>query len=344
LLGLPAVSAFSNSRLVANRREMWGPASRAASRLSDLILAPIAAGLTEKRLLIVADGALHYIPFAALPRPGKSEPMVAAYEIVNVPSASALSVIRNAGSRRRAQNQVAVFADPVLEPDDARVRRGPSASAPRRTDRPDVLRAASASGIARFTRLAYTRDEAEAIAGVAGRPRSRYAVDFEASRAAALGPDVASFRVVHFATHGLINSATPQLSGLVLSLVDRDGRAQDGFVRLHDIYNLKLNADLVVLSACRTALGRDIHGEGLIGLTRGFMYAGAPRVVASLWDVRDRATAELMSRFYTQLLKRGLSPAAALREAQVSMWREPRWQSPFNWAGFVIQGERSALP
>ncbi|HEX6047098.1 MAG TPA: CHAT domain-containing protein, partial [Pyrinomonadaceae bacterium] len=147
------------------------------------------------------------------------------------------------------------------------------------------------------------------------------------------------YRIVHFATHGLLNSQHPALSGIVLSLYDEQGRPVDGFLRAHEIYNLQLNADLVVLSACRTALGREIKGEGLVGLTRGFMYAGTPAVVASLWDVRDQATAELMSRFYEGMFKEGKRPAAALRAAQLSLSKEKRWSAPYYWAGFVLQGE-----
>jgi CHAT domain-containing protein len=144
---------------------------------------------------------------------------------------------------------------------------------------------------------------------------------------------------VHFATHGLLNSRHPELSGLVLSLVDGEGKPQNGFLQAHEIYNLTLGAELVVLSACQTALGKEIRGEGLLGLTRGFMYAGAPRVVASLWNVPDRGTAELMERFYQSMLAKGLPPAAALRGAQVAMWQDKRWSSPFYWAGFTLQGE-----
>jgi CHAT domain-containing protein len=129
------------------------------------------------------------------------------------------------------------------------------------------------------------------------------------------------------------------LSGVVLSLVDEQGNPQVGFLRAHEIYNLKLNADLVVLSACRTALGKEIKSEGLIGLTRGFLYAGASAVVATLWDVRDEATAELMKRFYRGMLKEGMHSAAALRAAQVSMWKDKRWEAPYYWAGFALQGE-----
>ena len=165
------------------------------------------------------------------------------------------------------------------------------------------------------------------------------ALDFDASRKVATAADIRDYRIVHFATHALMNNEHPELSGIVLSLVDAQGRPQNGFLRLYDIYNMKLAADLVVLSACQTALGKEIRGEGIVGLTRGFMYAGAPRVVASLWRIDDRATAELMRRFYAHMLGEGLRPAAALRAAQVSMLQEKRWQAPHYWAAFTLQGE-----
>jgi CHAT domain-containing protein len=165
------------------------------------------------------------------------------------------------------------------------------------------------------------------------------ALDFAASRANATSAELGQYQIVHFATHGLINNRHPELSGIVLSLVDEQGRTQNGFLRLYEIYNLKLAADLVVLSACQTAVGEEIKGEGLLGLTRGFMYAGAPRVVATLWQVDDRATAELMRRFYQKMLGEGLRPAAALKAAQVSMQSDSRWRSPHYWAAFTLQGE-----
>jgi CHAT domain-containing protein len=200
-------------------------------------------------------------------------------------------------------------------------------------------RSARDAGLMSFTRLAFTRREAEAITDLAAGRSKLKALDFEASRATATNPDLSQYRIVHFATHGLLNSAHPELSGLVLSLVDERGQPQDGFLRLHEIYNLKLGADLVVLSACQTALGKEVKGEGLVGLTRGFMYVGAARVLVSLWNVSDEATAELMKRFYRGILKDGLQPAAALRAAQIAMWKQPRWAAPYYWAGFVLQGE-----
>jgi CHAT domain-containing protein len=169
--------------------------------------------------------------------------------------------------------------------------------------------------------------------------RGTRAVDFSASRQTMLSAPWGRARIVHIATHGLLDAERPELSGLVLSLVDQEGRPQDGFLRLHEVYNLDWSADLVVLSACQTALGKEIKGEGLVGLTRGFMYGGAPRVVASLWNVNDSATAQLMKRFYAGLLGQKLSPAAALRAAQVEMWRRQPARSPYFWAPFVLQGE-----
>ncbi len=187
--------------------------------------------------------------------------------------------------------------------------------------------------------MIFSRREADEITGLAGARASFKALDFAANRATALGSNLSQYRIIHFATHGLLNSQHPELSGIVLSLVDKEGLPQDGFLRLHDIYNLKLAADLVVLSACKTGLGKEIKGEGLVGLTRGFLYAGAPRVVASLWKVDDRATAELMKLFYQRMLRDSLRPAAALRKAQIDMWKQPRWAAPYYWAGFTLQGE-----
>ncbi len=188
-------------------------------------------------------------------------------------------------------------------------------------------------------RLPFSRDEADAITRLAGQKDALRAIDFDASRANALEGSLEDYRIVHFATHGLIDSEQPELSGLILSLVDARGQPQDGLLRLPDIFNMTLKADLVVLSACQTALGQEIRGEGLVGLTRGFMYAGAPRVVASLWQVSDVATAELMKKFYAGMLQRRLPAAAALRAAQRELASDPRWSAPYYWAGFVLQGE-----
>ena len=189
-------------------------------------------------------------------------------------------------------------------------------------------------------RLPSTRQEARAILDLVPRADRFEALDFHANRLAATSPELSQYKFVHFATHGLLNSSHPGLSGLIFSLVDRQGNDQDGFLSAHEVFDLNLPVDLVVLSGCRTGLGKEIKGEGMLGLTRGFMYAGAARVAVSLWDVNDMSTAELMKHFYGGMLgKENLSPSAALRDAQVAMWKSSRWHAPYYWAAFVLQGE-----
>jgi CHAT domain-containing protein/Tfp pilus assembly protein PilF len=321
---------------------------KAAAALSRLVLGPVASQLKTRRLLIVADGALQYAPFAALPEPSSqpavaSNPLVLKHEIVNLPSASVLAALRReTAGRAAAAKTLAVFADPVYRDDDSRIGQG-TAGRPggnvEALSNAEVQRAASESGVEDFLRLRFSRQEAEEIARFAPADKKFEALDFAASRATATRADLDQYRIVHFATHALINNRHPELSGLVLSLVDDQGRPQNGFLRLYEIYNLKLGADLVTLSACQTALGKEFRGEGLVGLTRGFMYAGAPRVAASLWRIDDRATAEMMKRFYQRMLGEGMTAAAALRAAQVSMWDDKRWSAPRYWAAFTLQGE-----
>jgi CHAT domain-containing protein len=191
-------------------------------------------------------------------------------------------------------------------------------------------------------RLFFSRQEAEAILAVAPAGAGMKAIDFQANRATATSDKLSQYRIVHFATHGLLDAVRPELSGIVLSLVDERGQPQDGFLRLHEIYNLRLPAELVVLSACQTGLGKETRGEGLVGLTRGFMYAGAKRVVASLWKVDDEATRDLMKVFYEKMLRDKMRPAAALHAAQAEMINNPkfkRWRAPYYWGAFVLQGE-----
>jgi len=165
------------------------------------------------------------------------------------------------------------------------------------------------------------------------------ALGFDATRETAMSSLVGEYRIVHFAAHGFVNKEHPELSGILLSTVDRSGNKTNGFVPVRDIYNLNLSADLVVLSACESALGKDVRGEGLVGLTHGFMASGSKSVIASLWKVDDRATSMLMAEFYRSMLQDGLSPAAALRSAKEKIRREKSWQAPYFWAGFVLQGE-----
>jgi CHAT domain-containing protein/tetratricopeptide (TPR) repeat protein len=281
---------------------------RAAQALSAMILAPLGERMLPPRLLIVAHGALQYVPFAALTRPGRPAPLLVEHEIVYAASASVLMELRAGAPREgRSEKDLAVLADPVFG--DA------------------------------YPRLPHTRVEAAELVRLAGKDRTVTALGLDANRDAIAGPAFAGCRIVHLATHAFVDGERPEMSGLVLSLVDAKGRPDDrGILRLHDIYDLKLDADLVVLSACQTALGQEVRGEGLVGLTRGFLYAGARRVVASLWSSPDEATAVLMSAFYRNLLKRGLTPPAALRAAQLSLRRSGRWTA-YDWAGFIVQGD-----
>ncbi|HMX29507.1 MAG TPA: CHAT domain-containing protein, partial [Blastocatellia bacterium] len=188
-------------------------------------------------------------------------------------------------------------------------------------------------------RLPFSREEANAILALTPESERFVALDFDANQDAAIKPELGQYRYVHFATHGLVDNQTPELSGLVLSQLDAEGRNRDGYLRMVEIYNLNLPAELVVLSACKTGLGKDVRGEGLMSLTRGFMYAGAARVLVSLWDVNDKSTADLMSELYRGLLERRLRPSAALRAAQLKMMNTRQWAAPFYWAGFTQQGE-----
>lgn len=325
------------------------PAS--AATLSRMLLGPLASELKSKRLLIVGEGILQYVPFGALPDPSNQktsgsdqtpQPMIAGHEIISLPSASVLGVLRrDMRDRPRALKTIAVFADPVFVAQDPRIgsirKEGPIDNSEQGSD---VKRSAEESGLNGFPRLRFSRQEADQIIRLAPRSNSFEALDFAANKTAATSEDLKQYRIVHFATHSLINSRHADLSGIVLSLVDQEGKPQNGFLRLYDIYNMNLSAELVVLSACQTALGKDIKGEGLVGLTRAFMYAGASRIVASLWRTEDRATAVLMNRFYESMLAgNGMSPAAALRKAQLSMWQDKRWRQPRYWAAFTLQGE-----
>jgi CHAT domain-containing protein/tetratricopeptide (TPR) repeat protein len=328
--------------------------STAAAELSRMLLAPVAQQLGKRRLAIVADGALHYLPFGALPDPngldgnaGDWKPLIVEHEIVNLPSATTLAVLRRELKERKpAPKTLAVLADPVFMADDERFKARTNRTAPGPDEsiaglnRQRILNqlAQSKAGL-KIARLPFTRQEGEQIMALVPAGAGMKALDFEASRATATSDQLSQYRYVHFATHGLADSERPELSTIVLSLFDEQGRPQDGFLRAHEVYNLNLPAEMVTLSACETGLGKLTRGEGLVSLTRGFMYAGAARVVVSLWSVSDRATAELMAKFYRRVLVEGERPAAALRAAQVEMWRDKRWEAPYYWAAFTLQGE-----
>ena len=322
--------------------------------LSRELLGSVQAQLGNKRLVIVADGALQYIPFGVLPsvastRPqaGKDAvyaPLILTNEIVNEPSASSVQLLRTR-PRSIPTKVVAVFADPVFDPKDTRVKGLQESSAKPITEESRLKQALRDLGDMgspnefRLDRLQYSAAEASAI-GKLAPTSSKLALNFEANRNSVLTTDLKQFRIIHFATHGLLNPRHPELSGIVLSMVDERGRPQDGFLMLNDIYDLNIPVDLVVLSACQTGIGKEVRGEGLVALPRGFLLAGATRIIASLWRVDDEATAELMKRFYGHMLNETMPAISALRQAQIDMISKgDEWRAPYYWAGFVLQGE-----
>jgi len=360
-----------------------------AASLSALLGLDRATSETKcERLLIVGDGELQYLPFAALLVPSKGEqrhdsahtkqpfeqgdklvPLLAYYEIEEPPSMTVVAELK----RRRVETQkpapsktIAVIADPVFSAADERCCKparnaivgGKIASRRLPAERHSLAldltggnrRMARESGIidgrGQIARLGFTRLEADEILALVPPSEQFKATGFDANFALLTdGTKLSPYRILHFATHGLLNSEHPELSGILLSLVDEQGKQQNGFMQMHQIYNLHLPTEMVVLSACETGIGKKMRGEGLNGISRGFMYAGASRVVASLWKVNDDSTSQLMKYFY-QNLHLGenrdfghLRPAAALRAAQLEMMKHRIWRHPYFWAAFVIQGE-----
>ena len=328
--------------------------------LSQIILAPVADQLQDKRILVVADGNLHYLPFSVLSSTTDYSPLSDRHEIINLPSASTLAILRQQAIAPISQaSSLAIFADPVFNEADCRLKgQGGNCATPAQPQQNLELpsgdrlnlplpvellalkRSASNFTQVNWDRLPGTRTEAQDIVALFPKTANTLeAFDFDANRELLMGDRLQNYDLIHIATHGFLNASEPELSGLVLSLFDENQHLQNGFLRLNDVFNLKLNADLLVLSACETGLGENVRGEGLVGLSRGFMYAGVPRIVMSLWQVSDEATAEFMTRFYRNLLEEKLTAAAALKETQREMREETEWTHPYYWSAFILQGE-----
>ncbi|MEN7342093.1 MAG: CHAT domain-containing tetratricopeptide repeat protein [Pseudomonadota bacterium] len=300
-----------------------------AAELGDMLLAPVEHHISQQsNITIIADKALNYVPFDVLTSADSSKPVLLDHRLSYQPSLTTLALQR-ARERTSMGRSIAVLADPVYSTDDNRitVNRG-------RSSIDDDLQ---------LNRLRMSGREAEAIATLAaGRPTD-IRTGHAASAAALRSDAVSSAQIVHIASHGFVNDDVPAKTGLALSMLDANGENTVGFVGLREINQLRLNAELVVLSACDTALGRNLAGEGLLGLTRGFMFAGADRVVASLWQVEDRATAELMEHFYRALLQEAMPPAAALAYAKKEMRKKRQWRHPYYWSGIVLMGDWRGL-
>jgi CHAT domain-containing protein/predicted negative regulator of RcsB-dependent stress response len=310
-------------------------------RLADLLFGPVHLP-PGKRLLIVPDGPLQYLPFAALSvaENGRDAvPLVELHELAMLPSASALVALRKtAGRRARPADEVTVFADPVFEPPGKPIPAGAPISAGSSRSRELTRALRDLRDSQWIPGLPGSRDEALAIQQIAGPARTRLVMGFDANREAVIDGSIARQRIIHFATHGIMDTRHPEMSGLVLSMLNKQGEYQDGYLRMSDIYNLKLSADLVVLSSCESALGKDLGSEGIIGLPRAFLYAGARSVIASLWKVDDDAAVTLMKAFYSRL-QQGEDTAQALRGAQLELLRNARLSDPYYWAAFVLEGD-----
>jgi CHAT domain-containing protein len=319
---------------------------RDAKELSRQLFGQIAGKLANKRLIIVPDGELHYFPVAALPNPesARGEPILLTNETIYEPSAQTLVVLAGSRKQSAAPKNLLVFSDPIFTSDDARFADVKKTAPIETSETAQTDKFRFAESLNNLPRLSASRDESETIIGIIGAANAVNYSGFAATREKLLDINTADFRILHFATHGLTNEEHPELSGIVLSRFDEKGQKLNEFFRIQDIYALELNADLVVLSACETGIGKEVKGEGLMSLNNAFLQTGAKSVVASLWKVEDGATLELMRNFYGAMAYERLTPSAALRRAQIKLRENPQYGSPFYWAAFTVQGDFRSVP
>lgn len=315
--------------------------SSAVQDLAHLVLWPAREHLNKQRIIVIPDGVLNYIPFQILPSPSSNKLLVDDAEIVNAPSASIFGELQEeAVDRQPTTKLLAAFGDPIFAADYQPNEKNEQVIATaqlRSALRDNDLNNETFDPTA-LTRLFHAKRELDSLDEVAG-DKALIVREYDATRDRFLHTDLSQYAILHLVTHGYFNPKHPQNSGFVLSDIDRDQKHLQGFIGLREIYELRAPVQLVVLSACQTALGENVRGEGLMGMTRGFMHAGASSVVASLWEVDDRATAELMKLFYSNMLKRGMKTGEALRAAQNSIRQRPEWRSAHYWAAFTLQGE-----
>jgi CHAT domain-containing protein/Tfp pilus assembly protein PilF len=325
-----------------------------ACHLSQMLIPARVLQGDKKRLLIVPDKILNYISFDALPFPCHAEtsdqpaatfdyvPLITNYEILITPSASASLILRKRlGNQNTAPNFVAIFADPVFEIGDSRISVGPnktlvSEEESNGSSEPPAVEGQTENSL---SRLIYTSQESEQIMEMTNPAKSLPLNGFDANLSEIKNSRIKDYQILHFATHSLANDEIPELSGIFLSKFNKNGETVPGALRLQDIYNLDINAELIILSSCNSAVGKDVSGEGLISLSRGFMSAGAKSVVGSLWKIDDQATAEMMKYFYTFIIYDKMNLSEALRTAKLKMSEQKKWRSPYFWSGFVLQGE-----
>jgi CHAT domain-containing protein len=319
--------------------------NQAAQQLGRWLLPPGAIPRSVHTLLIVGDGPVLSVPVEALriasPSGSGAHFVQDQYCVVREPSIAALLALLHHRARS-ASTEIAVIADPVFNADDPRLAdvRGNEGAAVKEAADTFWTQANPAGHLSRLT---YAGQEVQAIEASAGAAHVDAVVGFAASAERVRSLDWSRFGVVHFATHAFLNPVQPELSNIMLSRVDAAGHPQAGALWFSDIASMHMPVDLVVLSACQTANGDRLPGEGLVGLSYSFLIAGSRRVIGSLWDVDDAATAELMRRFYQALDQGGESPAEALRSAQRAIAKVPRWSNPYYWAGFTLEGDPHSL-
>lgn len=325
--------------------------SRRGNELAAHLLAPVEARLGRRRLWIVADGALEGLPWVALPLPSgrkEAEPTTLLHQhtVTTLPSVGIL--LDRTGRRPEplgADRQVAVLADAVFTGDDARLpgrqgRAAPPVARSATAEASELERVTVALGLDLLPRLPETGREAEALLALLPTEQGLYLRGFEAQRKRFFALPFARLGVLHLATHALLDASTPELSGIVLSRFDAQGRPIHGFLSAAEIAQLRLPGTLVVLSACESGVGKQLEGEGMLSLMRAFLEAGADGVVATLWPVSDHRTAVLMEAFYRGYLRDGLPAAEALRQAQLTLANDPDYADPYGWAGFFYQGDQ----
>ncbi len=317
--------------LIAEARELLSDASaspyQVLAQLSERLLAPVAALEDKQELLIVSHGSLHALPFSALPIPGSTgyEPLVSRFSLQLVPSMTAYLMDKPLNQRSGTAN-IAVFADPVF--DESQLTQQLAAL-------DASLSPISRSWTASLQRLPNTAIEAQNLAGLFSEERSILLTGAQASRANLAREDVRNASILHIATHGYFNAANDDNVGLGFSVIDEDGNPDSGFVTLPELFSYHFNNELVVISGCDTTMGRPLAGEGMMGLSRGFIAQGARHVVSTLWPVSDRASADFMAIFYRELLDLS-NVAQALQAAQEEMQQNPSYRNPFYWAAYVL--------
>lgn len=309
------------------------------NQLYHLLIDPFKIEKDKKSILFLSDGSLHYLPFETLISDidiAEDDEQIASptyllekYSIFYSPSASVLGAVKGKrliNKKKYSKNKLFLgFGDPEFSLDEVEA-----------TFKPNLI--FQKKGFYDLARLLGTSDEINKISALYPKANRLYFLQKSATeeKVKELSKD---YKLIHFATHGILDEENPEYSGVVMNLIR--SKKDDGFLNSSEIWNMKLNADLVTLSACETGLGRIVKGEGLVGLTRSFLYAGASSVIVSLWTVSDESTSELMIYFY-ELLKKGTPKIEALRQAKIKLMgnknSDSSYQDPFYWGPFILNG------